>query len=70
VAIPLGTVLAIYLSEFAPFRVRELAKPFLEMLGGIPTIIYGYFALLFVTPLLQYASTPICPASTCSRPAW
>jgi len=53
VAIPLGTVLAIYLSEFAPFRVRELAKPFLEMLGGIPTIIYGYFALLFVTPLLQ-----------------
>jgi phosphate transport system permease protein len=53
VAIPLGTVLAIYLSEFAPFRVRELAKPFLEMLGGIPTIVYGYFALLFVTPLLQ-----------------
>jgi len=53
VAIPLGTVLAVYLSEFAPFRVRELAKPFLEMLGGIPTIIYGYFALLFVTPLLQ-----------------
>jgi phosphate transport system permease protein len=52
-AIPLGTVLAIYLSEFAPFRVREIAKPFLELLGGIPTIIYGYFALLFVTPLLQ-----------------
>ena len=52
-AIPLGTILAIYLSEFAPFRVRELAKPFLEMLGGIPTIVYGYFALLFVTPLLQ-----------------
>ncbi|MBL8394037.1 MAG: phosphate ABC transporter permease subunit PstC [Candidatus Accumulibacter sp.] len=53
VAIPFGTVLAIYLSEFAPFRVRELAKPFLEMLGGVPTIVYGYFALLFVTPLLQ-----------------
>ena len=53
VAIPLGTVLAIYLSEFAPFRVREVAKPFLEMLGGVPTIVYGYFALLFVTPLLQ-----------------
>ncbi|MBI4741024.1 MAG: phosphate ABC transporter permease subunit PstC [Betaproteobacteria bacterium] len=53
VAIPLGTVLAIYLSEFAPFRLREIAKPFLELLGGIPTIIYGYFALLFVTPLLQ-----------------
>jgi phosphate transport system permease protein len=53
VAIPLGTILAIYLSEFAPFRVRELAKPFLELLGGMPTIVYGYFALLFVTPLLQ-----------------
>jgi phosphate transport system permease protein len=53
VAIPLGTVLAIYLSEFAPFRLREVAKPFLEMLGGVPTIVYGYFALLFVTPLLQ-----------------
>ena len=53
VAIPLGTIIAIYLSEFAPFRVREVAKPFLEMLGGIPTIVYGYFALVVVTPLLQ-----------------
>ncbi len=53
VAIPLGTIIAIYLSEFAPFAVREIAKPFLELLGGIPTIIYGYFALLFLTPLLQ-----------------
>src|SRR5688572_3282199 len=53
IAIPVGTVIAIYLSEFAPFRLREIAKPFLELLGGVPTIIYGYFALLFVTPLLQ-----------------
>ena len=53
IAIPLGTTIAIYLSEFAPFSVREVAKPFLEMLGGVPTIVYGYFALLFVTPLLQ-----------------
>jgi phosphate transport system permease protein len=53
VAIPLGTIIAIYLSEFAPFTVREIAKPFLELLGGIPTIVFGYFALLFVTPLLQ-----------------
>ena len=53
VAIPLGTIIAIYLSEFAPFAVREIAKPFLELLGGIPTIIYGYFALLFLTPMLQ-----------------
>ena len=53
VAVPLGIIIAIYLSEFAPFTVREVAKPFLEMLGGIPTVVYGYFALLFVTPLLQ-----------------
>ncbi|HSB49038.1 MAG TPA: phosphate ABC transporter permease subunit PstC [Burkholderiales bacterium] len=53
VAIPLGTIIAIYLSEFAPFSVREVAKPFLELLAGVPTIVYGYFALLFVTPLLQ-----------------
>ncbi len=54
IAIPLGTIIAIYLSEFAPFTVREIAKPFLELLGGVPTIIYGYFALLFVTPILQW----------------
>ena len=53
IAIPLGTVIAIYLSEFAPFKLREIAKPVLELLGGVPTIVYGYFALLFVTPLLQ-----------------
>lgn len=53
VALPLGTTIAIYLSEFASHTVREIAKPFLELLGGIPTIVYGYFALLFVTPLLQ-----------------
>ncbi len=53
VAIPLGTVIAIYLSEFAPFSLREVAKPFLEMLGGVPTVVYGYFALLYVTPALQ-----------------
>lgn len=53
VAIPVGTITAIYLSEFASARVREWAKPALEILGGIPTIIFGYFALLIVTPLLQ-----------------
>jgi phosphate transport system permease protein len=53
VAIPLGTVAAIYLSEFASSRVREVVKPCLELLVGIPTVVYGYFALLFVTPLLQ-----------------
>jgi phosphate transport system permease protein len=53
VAIPLGTVIAIYLSEFAGHKTRETLKPLLELLSGVPTIIYGYFALLFVTPLLQ-----------------
>ena len=53
VAIPMGTVIAIYLSEFANSKVREFAKPILELLGGIPTIVFGYFALLVVTPLLQ-----------------
>ncbi len=53
VAIPLGTIIAIYLSEFAGHKARETLKPVLEMLSGVPTIIYGYFALLFVTPLLQ-----------------
>jgi phosphate transport system permease protein len=53
VAVPMGTILAMYLSEFAGFKAREIAKPFLELLAGIPTVVYGYFALLFVTPLLQ-----------------
>jgi phosphate transport system permease protein len=53
IAIPLGTIIAIYLSEFAGYRTRELLKPVLELLSGIPTIIYGFFALLVVTPLMQ-----------------
>ena len=53
VAIPLGTIIAIYLSEFAGHKSREILKPLLELLSGVPTIIYGYFALLFVTPILQ-----------------
>jgi phosphate transport system permease protein len=53
VAIPIGTIVALYLSEFAPFSVRETAKPLLELLSGVPTVVYGYFALLFMTPLLQ-----------------
>ncbi|HQO16815.1 MAG TPA: phosphate ABC transporter permease subunit PstC [Methylotenera sp.] len=52
-AVPVGTVAAIYLSEFASHRAREITKPILELLVGVPTIAFGYFALLFVTPLLQ-----------------
>ena len=53
VAIPLGTLIAIYLSEYASHRLRETVKPVLELLGAVPTVVYGYFALLMVTPLLQ-----------------
>jgi phosphate transport system permease protein len=53
VAIPAGTTLAIYLSEYAPVAMRETIKPLLELLAGVPTVVYGYFALLFVTPALQ-----------------
>lgn len=53
VAIPLGLTAAIYLSEFAPLSFREVVKPFLELLSGVPTVVYGYFALLVVTPALQ-----------------
>lgn len=53
VAVPLGTVISIYLSEFANHSLREILKPILELLAGIPTIIYGFFALLVVTPLIQ-----------------
>jgi phosphate transport system permease protein len=53
VAIPVGTIIAIYLSEFAPHKLRETVKPILELLGAVPTVVYGYFALLMVTPLLQ-----------------
>jgi phosphate transport system permease protein len=53
-AVPVGTITAIYLSEFASPRVREIVKPTLELLAGIPTVVYGYFALLMVTPALQW----------------
>lgn len=53
VALPLGIGSAIYLSEYAPDRVRRVIKPILEVLAGIPTIVYGFFGITFVTPLLR-----------------
>ena len=53
VAVPAGLLTAIYLSEYASTSVRRVVKPILEVLSGVPTVVYGYFALLFVTPLLQ-----------------
>ena len=53
VALPIGSVVAIYLSEFAPFWLRETIKPSLELLSAVPTVVYGYFALAWVSPALQ-----------------
>ena len=53
VALPMGLLSAIYLSEYADARLCRVVKPVLEILAGVPTVVYGYFALLFVTPLLQ-----------------
>ncbi len=53
VALPLGLLVAVFLSEFAPHKMRELIKPLLELLAAVPTVVYGYFALLFLTPILQ-----------------
>jgi phosphate transport system permease protein len=53
IALPMGLLIAVYLSEYAPMNIRRFLKPVLEILAGVPTIVYGYFALLFVTPLLQ-----------------
>ena len=61
VAGPLGLTAALYLSEFANPRAREIIKPALELLAGVPTVVYGFFALLFVTPLLQQTILPSLP---------
>jgi phosphate transport system permease protein len=53
IALPLGLLASIYLSEYASDRARKILKPLLEVLAGIPTVVYGYFALTFITPILQ-----------------
>jgi phosphate transport system permease protein len=53
VALPMGVLTAVYLSEYCPAGARRVVKPILEILAGVPTVVYGYFALTFVTPLLQ-----------------
>jgi phosphate transport system permease protein len=53
VALPAGLMTAVYLSEYAPARVRRVVRPVLELLAGVPSVVYGYFALQFVTPLLS-----------------
>ncbi len=68
IALPLGLLSAIYLSEYANSRVREVVKPVLEILAGIPTVVYGYFALIFITPILRlvYPETSIFNAASAS----
>lgn len=58
VAVPIGLGSAIFLSEYAPERLRRIVKPILEILAGVPTVVYGYFALTFVTPFLQSTLFP------------
>jgi phosphate transport system permease protein len=58
IALPIGLLSAIFLSEYAPRRVRSVLKPTLELLAGVPTIVYGYFALLLVTPTLRAVLDP------------
>lgn len=53
VAVPIGLISAVYLSEYAPSKVRNVVKPVMEVLAAVPTVVYGYFALLFVTPILR-----------------
>lgn len=68
IALPVGLATAIYLSEYAPDRLRRTIKPILEILAGIPTVVYGYFALLWVTPMLRtiWPSTEIFNAASAS----
>ncbi|MEM7625620.1 MAG: phosphate ABC transporter permease subunit PstC [Planctomycetota bacterium] len=58
IAIPLGLMVAIWLSEYASPRVRAVVKPLIEIIAGIPTVVFGFFALTFVTPLLQSVVHP------------
>jgi phosphate transport system permease protein len=66
VALPMGLLSAIYLSEYANSRVRRVLKPVLELLAGVPTVVYGYFALLFVTPILQQFLPQLATANALS----
>ena len=68
IALPVGLATAVYLGEYAPDRVRSIVKPVLEVLAGIPTVVYGYFALTFVTPLIRsiFPSTQIFNAASAS----
>jgi phosphate transport system permease protein len=67
-ALPLGLASAVYLSEYAPDRVRRVLKPVLEILAGVPTVVYGYFALQFITPAIRmvFPQTDVFNAASAS----
>ena len=65
-AVPIGTLTAIYLSEYADKRVRSILKPLLEILAGVPTVVYGFFALAYVTPALKIIFPSISPFNALS----
>ncbi|MEF8839666.1 MAG: ABC transporter permease subunit, partial [Haloarculaceae archaeon] len=66
IALPIGLGAAVYLSEYASDRARSILKPALEILAGVPTVIYGYMALVYITPLFQ----GLLPISIPLLPAW
>lgn len=59
ISLPFGLATALYLSEYASFRMRAALKPLIEILAGIPTVVYGYFALTFITPIIQKLFNPL-----------
>ena len=63
-ALPIGLVTAIFLSEYAPTRVRAVLKPVLEILAGIPTVVYGFFAVIIIAPSLQDGLLTECSRSS------
>ena len=69
VAMPVGTILALWLSEFAPARLREIIKPVLEMLSAVPTVVFGYFAVATMTPLLKRYIFPDLPTFNMLSPS-
>ena len=68
IALPVGLASAIYLAEYAPRRARKILKPVLEVLAGIPTVVYGYFALTFITPFIRqvFPNTGVFNAASAS----
>ena len=70
IALPVGLATAIYLSEYASRRTRRIVKPALEILAGIPTVVYGYFAIVFVTPILRALFPPPGSSTRGAPPSW